>query len=134
MKWMKTLVQIHSSQLMAQGREDLLEKFGPCIAIIEHRITCLPELAKLSGRFQLLVNQITRNTNEDNLSNENVLVYNDNDGKIFKFYSFIINTIKFNLILDSSNSELDGSKADKDLSDDEWEEDEEEESDMEVDA
>ncbi|KAL5286831.1 WDR43 family protein [Megaselia abdita] len=115
MKWMKTLAQTHASQLMAQGHEDLMEKFGPCIAVIEHRISCMPELSKLNGRLQLLVNQITRNSNEDNLCNENVLVYEDND--------------------DSSSSDLEGSKLDKSLSDDEWEEDEdEEESDMEVDA
>lgn len=83
MKWMKTLTQTHASQLMAQGYEDLMEKFGPCIAVIEHRISCMPELSKLNGRLQLLVNQITRNSNEDNLCNENVLVYEDNDGECF---------------------------------------------------
>lgn len=80
MKWMKALTQIHASQLMAQGYDDLMEKFGPCIAVIEQRVSCMSELSKLNGRLQLLVNQITRTTNEDNLVNENVLVYEDHGG------------------------------------------------------
>ena len=46
MNWLKILAQTHSSQLMALGADDLLNKFGPCIGIIEHRANCLKELSK----------------------------------------------------------------------------------------
>ncbi|KAI8128960.1 hypothetical protein FF38_09843 [Lucilia cuprina] len=102
MNWLKVLAQTHSSQLMALGADDLLNKFGPCIGIIEHRANCLKELSKLNGRLQLLVSQIKRNTQEeDNLKSDNVLVFEDND--------------------DSSNSDLDDA-INKSSSDDEWEE------------
>ncbi|GBP02244.1 hypothetical protein EVAR_69007_1 [Eumeta japonica] len=88
--------------MMALGKDDLLDKFGPCIGIIEHRANCLKELSKLNGRLQLLVSQIKRNTQEeDSLRSDNVLVFDDND--------------------DSSNSELEDG-LNKQSSDDEWEE------------
>ncbi|XP_014091928.3 WD repeat-containing protein 43 isoform X1 [Bactrocera oleae] len=102
--WLKVLVQTHSSQLMALGSEDLLNKFGPCIGLIEHRVNCLKELSKVAGRLDLLINQIKRNTNEDNLNNSNVLVYEDNG---------------------SSDSEMEDT-GEKSASDDEWDEDIEE--------
>lgn len=46
MNWLKVLTQTHSSQLMALGADDLLNKFGPCIGIIEYRANCLKELSK----------------------------------------------------------------------------------------
>ncbi|XP_065367123.1 WD repeat-containing protein 43 isoform X1 [Calliphora vicina] len=105
MLWLKVLAQTHSSQLMALGADDLLDKFGPCIGVIEHRASCLKELSKLNGRLLLLVSQIKRNTQEeDNLKNDNVLVFEDND--------------------DSSNSDIDDA-INKSSSDDEWEEGEE---------
>lgn len=54
--WLKVLVQTHSSQLMALGSEDLLNKFGPCIGIIEHRVNCLKELSKFVYFILLIVN------------------------------------------------------------------------------
>ncbi|XP_061391420.1 WD repeat-containing protein 43 [Musca vetustissima] len=110
MNWLKVLAQTHSSQLMALGAEDLLNKFGPCIGIIEHRANCLKELSKLNGRLQLLVSQIKRNNeqDQDNLKSDNVLVFEDND--------------------DSSTSDLDDA-INKSSSDDEWEEGEEDDED-----
>uniref|UniRef100_A0A1I8N3C4 Small-subunit processome Utp12 domain-containing protein n=1 Tax=Musca domestica TaxID=7370 RepID=A0A1I8N3C4_MUSDO len=107
MNWLKVLAQTHSSQLMALGAEDLLNKFGPCIGIIEHRANCLKELSKLNGRLQLLVSQIKRNSemDQDNLKSDNLLVFEDND--------------------DSSTSDLDDA-INKSSSDDEWEEGEDE--------
>uniref|UniRef100_A0A1B0AGB0 Utp12 domain-containing protein n=1 Tax=Glossina pallidipes TaxID=7398 RepID=A0A1B0AGB0_GLOPL len=103
MNWLKILAQTHSSQLMALGADELLNKFGPCIGIIEHRANCLKELSKLNGRLQLLVNQLKRDTDTEpnDFHSENLLVYEDDD---------------------SSNSEMEnaGSKSD---SDDAWEED-----------
>ncbi|KAI9583358.1 hypothetical protein GQX74_005106 [Glossina fuscipes] len=82
MNWLKILAQTHSSQLMALGAEELLNKFGPCIGIIEHRTNCLKELSKLNGRLQLLVNQLKRDTDTEpnDFHSENLLVYED-DGK-----------------------------------------------------
>lgn len=104
--WLTVLIKAHSSQLMAMGSTDLLQKFGPCLGIIEHRTNCIKELSKLNGRLQLLVSQIKRNTEEDYLNNENVLVYEDED---------------------SSNSEIEIENEDKSISDDDWAEDDEDE-------
>uniref|UniRef100_A0A1I8PJP8 Small-subunit processome Utp12 domain-containing protein n=1 Tax=Stomoxys calcitrans TaxID=35570 RepID=A0A1I8PJP8_STOCA len=103
MNWLKVLTQTHSSQLLALGSDDLLNKFGPCIGIIEHRASCLKEMSKLNGRLQLLVSQIKRYSEEDqdNLKSDSVLVVADND--------------------DSSNSDFDDVN-NKSSSDDEWEE------------
>ncbi|XP_055906734.1 WD repeat-containing protein 43 [Eupeodes corollae] len=112
-KWLKVLAKTHSSQLMALGSEDLLEKFGPCIGIIEHRASCLMEISKLNGRLQLLVSQIQRNKEEDNLDNENALIYADTD---------------------SSNSDIEDGMETKSVSDDEWEEDEDSAEEMETES
>lgn len=111
MAWLKILVQTHSSQLMALGAEDLLEKFGPLLGIIEHRSNCLMEISRLSGRLQLLLSQIKRNKEEDNLDIENALIYADTD---------------------SSNSDIeeDGME-EKSVSEGEWEEDDDSVEEME---
>lgn len=101
--WLKFLVRIHASQLMALGADDLLTKFGPCLGIIEHRMNCLQEISKLSGRLDLLINQIQRNTEEDAIDNENVLIYKDED---------------------SANSEIEDEQS---SSDEQWAEDDSEE-------
>ncbi|XP_055855975.1 WD repeat-containing protein 43 [Episyrphus balteatus] len=105
-RWLKILTQTHSSQLMALGTDDLLNKFGPCIGMIEYRSNCLMELSKLNGRLQLLVSQIKRNKEEDNLNNDNALLYADSD---------------------TSNSDMEEGMVGKSESDGEWEEDDDEE-------
>lgn len=108
--WLKILIKIHSSQLLAFGANDLLTKFGPCLGIVEHRSNCLKELSKLSGKLELLLNQIQRNTDEDGLNDENVLVYEDED---------------------SSNSDIETNNMEQSSSDDQYEEDDSDE-DMET--
>lgn len=73
------LVQTHSSQLLALGKDDLFEKFGPCIGIIENRIENLKTLSRARGRLDLLVNQIKRkNIKDDGLDQiDKLLVYQD---------------------------------------------------------
>lgn len=73
------LVQTHSSQLLALGKDDLYEKFGPCIGIIENRVENLKTLSRARGRLDLLVNQIRRkNINDDGLDQiDKLLVYQD---------------------------------------------------------
>lgn len=78
--WMKVLLQTHTSQLMALGADELMERFGPCMGIIEHRINNLKNLNRIKGRLDLLLNQMEdQQPNVDIIetANEQMLVYQD---------------------------------------------------------
>lgn len=81
---MKHLLQTHSSQLMALGKDDVFEQFGASIGLIEHRINNLPALSRARGRLDLLVNQIKgKNTDDDaGLDTSKLLVYEDHDSSL----------------------------------------------------
>ncbi|KAG4065428.1 hypothetical protein HA402_002826 [Bradysia odoriphaga] len=77
-RWLKLLLQIHASQLMALGKDELHDRFGALLGILQNRTNCLSELSMLSGRLDLLLNPIKRNTDDDPIFNhENLLVYED---------------------------------------------------------
>lgn len=76
MKWLHALVFTQSSQLMSLGEEELFDRFGPTVGIIEQRIQSLPSLTRVRGRLDLLVNQIKRKDTES-LDESNLLVYQD---------------------------------------------------------
>lgn len=80
--WLKHLISIHSSQMMALGSSNLLGEFATCLGIIEYRVEHLNSLSRLRGRLGLLLEQIDRNkqtvTPEDQ-ANTNVLVYQEGD-------------------------------------------------------
>ncbi|KAG4065348.1 hypothetical protein HA402_012293 [Bradysia odoriphaga] len=77
-RWLKLLLQIHASQLMALGKDELHDRFGALLGILQNRTNCLSQLSALSGRLDLLLNQIKRNTDDDPIFNhENLLVYED---------------------------------------------------------
>ncbi|XP_037041242.1 WD repeat-containing protein 43-like isoform X3 [Bradysia coprophila] len=77
-RWLKLLLQIHASQLMALGKDELRDRFGALLGIIQNRTNCLVQLTTLSGRLDFLLNQIKRNTDDDPIFNhENLLVYED---------------------------------------------------------
>lgn len=103
--WLKILVQTHASQLMALGADDLLSRFGPCLGIIEHRVTNLQSLARVRGRLELLLNQMKDNQRDDiiEMTNENLLVYQDDESE--------------------SDSDLGQFNSDGSSSDDQWDED-----------
>lgn len=44
--WLRNLVQMHASQLMAIGNIELYSQFGPLLGIIEHRANSLQHLSK----------------------------------------------------------------------------------------
>lgn len=77
--WLKHLISIHASQLMALGSSNLTDNFATCVGIIEYRVQHLSSLAKLRGRLGLIIDQIERSKNQANLEgdNENVLVYQE---------------------------------------------------------
>uniref|UniRef100_A0A182YAC8 WD_REPEATS_REGION domain-containing protein n=1 Tax=Anopheles stephensi TaxID=30069 RepID=A0A182YAC8_ANOST len=81
--WLKHLINIHASQLMALGSSNLLANFSTCLGIIEYRVEHLNSLSRLRGRLGLLIDQIDRSKNQaanlDDKSNMNVLVYQEGD-------------------------------------------------------
>ncbi|XP_031621725.1 WD repeat-containing protein 43 [Contarinia nasturtii] len=101
--WLKHLLQTQSSQLMAIGTIELYATFGPLLGIAEHRANTFQQLTKLSGRLDLLVNQIKQNTDHDIIEDSDLLVYEDKD-----------------------SSDEDGIPQEEESSDDQWEDGEEE--------
>lgn len=81
---MKHLLQTHSSQLMALGKDEIFEQFGASIGLIEHRINNLTALSRARGRLDLLVNQIKgKNTDDDaGLDSSKLLIYEDHDSSL----------------------------------------------------
>uniref|UniRef100_A0A6E8W278 Small-subunit processome Utp12 domain-containing protein n=1 Tax=Anopheles coluzzii TaxID=1518534 RepID=A0A6E8W278_ANOCL len=81
--WLKPLISIHASQLMALGSINLLANFSTCLGIIEYRVEHLNSLSKLRGRLGLLIDQIDRSKNQaanlDDITSGNVLVYQEGD-------------------------------------------------------
>ncbi|XP_049290165.1 WD repeat-containing protein 43 [Anopheles funestus] len=77
--WLKHLINIHASQLMALGSSNLQSNFSTCLGIIEYRVEHLNSLSRLRGRLGLLIDQIDRSKNLDDRSNMNVLVYQEGD-------------------------------------------------------
>lgn len=97
--WLKHLLQTQSSQLMAIGTTELHSTFGPLLGIAEHRANTFQQLTKygtlmklnmghllillllllyrLSGRLDLLVNQIKQNTDHDIVEDSELLVFED---------------------------------------------------------
>jgi hypothetical protein len=76
--WLRHLIQTHASSLMAYGHLNLINTFGTTLGIIDHRTQNLPGLMRLRGRLDLLVSQLKQNSEfDDEIHNENVLVYED---------------------------------------------------------
>lgn len=76
---MKVLLQTHTSQLMALGADELMNRFGPCMGIIEHRVHNLKNLNRVKGRLDLLLNQMEDRPHMDPIEtpNEHMLVFQD---------------------------------------------------------
>jgi U3 small nucleolar RNA-associated protein 5 len=76
--WLRYLIQTHASSLMAYGFDNLNATFGTTLGIIDHRTQNLSGLTRLRGRLDLLVQQVKQNSDiDDEIRNENVLVYED---------------------------------------------------------
>lgn len=86
--WLRHLIQTHASHLMAFGVENLNATFGTCLGIIDHRTQSLAGLSRLRGRLELLVRQIKQNSDiDDEVSNENLLVYEEDGNKKLNYIS-----------------------------------------------
>ncbi|XP_070507606.1 WD repeat-containing protein 43 [Chironomus tepperi] len=78
--WLRHLIQTHSSSLMSYGHINLMNTFGTTLGIIDHRTQNLSGLMRLRGRLDLLVGQLKQTSDfDDEVHNENVLVYEDSD-------------------------------------------------------
>lgn len=76
--WLRCLIQTHASSLMAYGIDNLNATFGTTLGIIDHRTQNLAALTRLRGRLDLLVKQVKKSSDlDDELRNENLLVYED---------------------------------------------------------
>lgn len=80
--WLKILVQVQTSQLMALGNEHLKDVFSVCLGIIDHRVAHATPLFALHGRLDMLVAQLKRSQkNQNDFDMDNMLVYEDDSGK-----------------------------------------------------
>lgn len=64
---------------MALGADELMNRFGPCMGIIEHRVHNLKNLNRVKGRLDLLLNQMEDMPHVDPIEtpNEHLVVYED---------------------------------------------------------
>ncbi|XP_030387847.1 WD repeat-containing protein 43 [Scaptodrosophila lebanonensis] len=76
LRWLKVLVSTHTSVLMSEDREELREKLGVCLGVAEQRLHCLTEALQVTGRVNLIINQMGRNLNT-HLNDRNALIVND---------------------------------------------------------
>uniref|UniRef100_A0A182NPB5 Small-subunit processome Utp12 domain-containing protein n=1 Tax=Anopheles dirus TaxID=7168 RepID=A0A182NPB5_9DIPT len=81
--WLKQLISLHASQLMALGSSNLKANFATCLGIIEFRVEHLDSLSRLRGRLDLLIDQVDRSKNQaanlDDRTSGSVLVYQEGD-------------------------------------------------------
>jgi hypothetical protein len=79
--WLRYLIQTHSGSLMAYGATNLCNTFGTTLGIIDHRTQNLPKLMRLRGKLEILVSHLKQNSDlDEEIHNENVLVYEDSGG------------------------------------------------------
>lgn len=80
-KWLKTVLMIHTSYLMSFP--DLIESLGSVYEMMNARTKLFPQLSKLQGKLQLVMSQVTSQT--DVLPNENdkepLLYYQDSSSE-----------------------------------------------------
>ncbi|XP_015029625.2 WD repeat-containing protein 43 isoform X1 [Drosophila virilis] len=77
LRWLQILATTHTSVMMSEDKEELRDKLGICLGIAEQRLHCITEALQVSGRVNLIINQMKRNT--DNHLNENNVLYVDED-------------------------------------------------------
>ncbi|ALC40642.1 CG30349 [Drosophila busckii] len=73
LRWLQTLATTHTSVLMSEDKDELRDKLGICLGIAEQRLHCLAETLQVSGRVNLIINQMKRNS-ENHLNEDNVLI------------------------------------------------------------
>lgn len=73
-KWLKTVLMIHTSYLMSFP--DLIESLGSVYEMMNARTKLFPQLSKLQGKLQLVMSQVTSQTEVcPNGNNKEPLLY-----------------------------------------------------------
>jgi U3 small nucleolar RNA-associated protein 5 len=81
--WIQHILSRHTGYLLSVP--NLSAKLGPLYRVIEHRLASFKKLLKLSGRLELLLSQINRNTEANSSSNSGPInVYEENDAGALK--------------------------------------------------
>lgn len=75
-KWLKCVLMIHTSYLMSYP--DLIDSLGSVYEMMNARTKLFPQLSKLQGKLQLVMNQVT--------SQAESLKTNDKDGQPLLYY------------------------------------------------
>lgn len=80
-KWLKSVLMIHTSYLMSYP--DLIESLGSVYEMMNARTKLFPQLSKLQGKLQLVMSQVTSQTDELPNSNdkEPLLYYQDSSSE-----------------------------------------------------
>ncbi|EDV98414.1 WD repeat-containing protein 43 [Drosophila grimshawi] len=76
LRWLQILATTHTSIMMSEDKEELRDKLGICLGIAEQRMHCLAEALQVSGRVNLIINQMKRNSDK-HLNENNVLVVDE---------------------------------------------------------
>jgi len=75
LKWLKTILKIHSSYLMScPSSEDLL---GPFMSLLRTREVLYPQMCQLRGKLELIKGNIEAKQHRDEPSNEALLDFHD---------------------------------------------------------
>lgn len=77
LRWLHALTSTHTSVLMSEDKEALREKLAVCLGVAEQRMHCLSEALQITGRVNLIINQMKRNA--DNHLNDNKALILDED-------------------------------------------------------
>ncbi|KAH8402003.1 hypothetical protein KR009_009087 [Drosophila setifemur] len=75
-RWLHVLASTHTSVLMSEDKEALREKLGVCLGVAEQRMLCLSEALQISGRVNLIISQMKRNS-DNHLNDSKALILDD---------------------------------------------------------
>ncbi|XP_020800954.1 WD repeat-containing protein 43 [Drosophila serrata] len=73
LRWLNILTSTHTSILTSEDQETLREKLEVCLGVAEQRMRCLSEALQISGRVNLIINQMRRNA-DNHLNDSNALI------------------------------------------------------------
>ncbi|XP_017066098.1 WD repeat-containing protein 43 [Drosophila eugracilis] len=76
LRWLHVLASTHTSVLMSEDKDALREKLGVCLGVAEQRMHCLSEALQITGRVNLIINQMKRNA-DNHLNDTNALILDE---------------------------------------------------------
>ncbi|XP_068145270.1 WD repeat-containing protein 43 [Drosophila tropicalis] len=80
LRWLRILASTHTSVLMSEDKDALRDKLGICLGIAEQRMRCLTEALQITGRVNLIINQMKRNA-DNHLNDNGVLIVDENQNE-----------------------------------------------------